>query len=113
MLEAVSVAPPMTPTVPPVLYYIQDPSITISLGVSHLVATLRHFPLHMPLSFNKWLRCIPREPTDRYTKSPDPVLSGGHHRCHYFIDPQDEPQTVDTVIATPEDASSPPEAPTT
>ncbi|RVW82213.1 hypothetical protein CK203_050743 [Vitis vinifera] len=28
-------------------------------------------------------------------------------------DPQDEPQTVDTVTATPEDASSPPEAPTT
>ena len=29
------------------------------------------------------------------------------------IDPQDEPQTVNTVIATPEDASSPLEAPTT
>ena len=29
------------------------------------------------------------------------------------VDPQDEPQTVDTVTATPEDASSPPEAPTT
>ena len=28
-------------------------------------------------------------------------------------DPQDEPQTIDTVTATPEDASSPPEAPTT
>ena len=28
-------------------------------------------------------------------------------------DPQDEPQTVDTITATPEDASSPPEAPTT
>ena len=27
--------------------------------------------------------------------------------------PQDEPQTVDTVTATPEDASSPPEAATT
>ena len=29
------------------------------------------------------------------------------------VDPQDEPQIVDTVTATPEDASSPPEAPTT
>ncbi|RVW89738.1 hypothetical protein CK203_047242 [Vitis vinifera] len=29
------------------------------------------------------------------------------------VDPQDEPQTVDTVTATPDDASSPPEAPTT
>ena len=28
-------------------------------------------------------------------------------------DPQDEPQTVHIVTATPEDASSPPEAPTT
>ena len=27
-------------------------------------------------------------------------------------DPQDEPQTIHTVTATPEDASSPPEAPT-
>ena len=30
-----------------------------------------------------------------------------------LVDPQDEPQTVDTVIATPNDTSSPPEAPTT
>ncbi|RVW77250.1 hypothetical protein CK203_043296 [Vitis vinifera] len=29
------------------------------------------------------------------------------------VDPQDEPQTVDTITATPEDASSPPKAPTT
>ena len=29
------------------------------------------------------------------------------------VDPQDEPQTVDTVTATPENASSPPKAPTT
>ena len=30
-----------------------------------------------------------------------------------LVDPQDEPQTVDTVIATPNDTSTPPEAPTT
>ena len=30
-----------------------------------------------------------------------------------LVDPQDEPQTVDTVTTTPEDASSPHEAPTT
>ena len=29
------------------------------------------------------------------------------------VDPQDEPQTVDTITATPEDASSPPKAPIT
>ncbi|XP_034697200.1 classical arabinogalactan protein 9-like [Vitis riparia] len=107
MPEAVSAAPPMTPTVPPVAPTTSEPSITISAsefrGLPNLSA------LSEPLA--------PVEdtiPTEDTTTAEVQMLPPQEATTDAIasVDPQDEPQTVDTITTTPEDASSPPEAPT-
>ncbi|RVW62113.1 hypothetical protein CK203_064666 [Vitis vinifera] len=110
MPEAVLTAPPLTPTIPSVAPTTSEPSITISASeFCGLVATLQTLSTTHAAFFQQMTEMR----SQQNHSGPDPATSEGHHRCIASVDPQDEPQTVDTVTATPEDASSPPEAPTT
>ena len=154
MPEAVSAAPPMTPTVPSVAPTTSKPSITISalkfrglvptlqtLSTTHTAlfqqmakmrsqqnqqtAILRQIQQHLglllppqpnlptsskPLATAK--DTIPAEDTTTVEVQIPPPQEATTDAIA-SVDPQDKPQTIDTVTTIPEDASSPPEAPTT
>ncbi|KAL6321928.1 hypothetical protein AAG906_035831 [Vitis piasezkii] len=98
MLEATSVAPPMTPTVPPIAPTTSEPSITISASKFRPLAPTEDT---IPVEDTTTVEVQISPPQEATT---DAIASN---------DPRDEPQTIDTITATPEDASSPPEAATT
>ncbi|KAL6314991.1 hypothetical protein AAG906_030822 [Vitis piasezkii] len=113
MPEAVSTAPPMTPTIPFVAPTTFKPSITIfasEFPCSYL-ANIQHLDLRPPPQPNLPASSEPLAPIEDTIPIEDTTI------VEVQIPPPQEattdPQTVDTVTATPEDASSPPEAPTT
>ncbi|XP_010654880.1 uncharacterized protein LOC104880290 [Vitis vinifera] len=120
MPEAVSAAPPMTPTVPSVAPTTSKPSITISalkfrgLIQQHLGLLLPPQP-NLPTSSKPLATAkdtIPAEDTTTVEVQIPPPQEATTDAIA-SVDPQDKPQTIDTVTTIPEDASSPPEAPTT
>ncbi|RVX03786.1 hypothetical protein CK203_022964 [Vitis vinifera] len=102
MPEAISAASPMTPTVPPVAPTTSEPSITISAskfrGLVHTFQTLTttHAALFQQMP-DFPASSEPLAPTEDTIPAEDTTIV----------------EIVDTVTATPEDASSPPEAATT
>ena len=140
MPEAISAAPPMTCIVPPVVPTTFEPFITIFTlefrGIVHTLRTLTttHTALFQQITIlcqiKQHLGLLPPPQPDLLESSeplaPDedtiPLEDTTTIEVHIpppqeattdaiaSDDPQDEPQTVDTVTATPEDASSPLEA---
>ena len=132
MPEAISAAPPMTSIVPPVAPTTFEPFITIFTlefrGIVHTLRTLTttHTALFQQITIlcqiKQHLGLLPPPQPNLPVKDTIPLEDTTTIEVHIpppqeattdaiaSDDPQDEPQTVDTVIATPEDASSPLEA---
>ncbi|RVW44175.1 hypothetical protein CK203_089411 [Vitis vinifera] len=117
MLEATFVAFPMTSTIPPVAPTTSEPSITISLSEFHgLIHTFQTLTTTHAALFQQMAEMQPLAPTEETIPTEDTttieVQIPPPQEATIYAIASYEPQTVDTVTTTPEDASSPPEAPT-
>ncbi|RVX17152.1 hypothetical protein CK203_003278 [Vitis vinifera] len=109
MPEAVSAAPPMTPTVP------SNQQTAILRQIQQHPGLLLPPQPDLPTSSEPLATAkdtIPAEDTTTAEVQIPPPQEATTDAIA-SVDPQDKPQTIDTVTTTPKDASSPPEAPTT
>ncbi|KAL6321823.1 hypothetical protein AAG906_035521 [Vitis piasezkii] len=108
MLEAVSTAPPMTLTVSSVAPTTSEPSIIV------FASEFRSLP-DLPTSSEPLApvedTILAEDTTTTEVQIPPPQETTIDAIAS--IDPHDEPQIVDIATTTPDDALSPPEAPTT